>query len=111
MPEGSTNARIVVTTVADPAEAAQLARTLVDERLAACATLVPSVRSIYRWQGAIEEATETLLLLKTVAEQVPALQARLLALHSYQTPQFLVLPVESGSAAYLDWLADSLRTP
>lgn len=111
MPEGSTTARLVLITVADPTGAAQLAHTLVGERLAACATLVPSVRSIYRWQGAIEDATETLLLLKTTAEHVPALQARLLALHSYETPEFLVLPVESGSAPYLDWLADSLRIP
>ena len=70
----------------------RLGHTLVEERLAACATLIPAVRSIYRWQGKVETATETLLLLKTGVEQLPALEARLRALHSYQTPEFLVLP-------------------
>ncbi len=97
------------TTAADADEANRLARSLVEEGLAACATLVPSVRSIYRWQGVVEEATEVLLILKTGAAQIPALEARLRALHSYQTPEFLVLPVESGSADYLAWLANGLR--
>lgn len=109
MPETTLTARIVLTTAASPDEADRLARTLVDEHLAVCATLVPSVQSVYRWQGAVESATETLLLLKTSAERLADLEARLLALHSYQTPEFLVLPVESGSRGYLEWLAASLR--
>lgn len=109
MPESTTTARIVLTTAASPEEAEGLARTLVEERLAACVSVIPSVQSVYRWQGAVEAATETLLLMKTSAEQVPALEARLQALHSYQTPEFLVLPVESGSGGYLEWLAASLR--
>ena len=80
-----------------PTEATHLARTLVEERLAACATLIPAVQSIYHWEGAIESATETLLLLKTGPEQLPALEARLHQLHSYQTPEFLVLDVEGVS--------------
>lgn len=80
-----------------------------EERLAACVSVIPSVLSVYRWQGAVETATETLLMMKTSAEQVPALEERLRALHSYQTPEFLVLPVESGSGGYLEWLAASLR--
>ena len=104
MPETNPSARIVLTTAANPEEAARLARTLVEERLAACATLIPAAQSIYRWQGEVESATETLLLIKTDSEQLPALEARLRALHSYQTPEFLVLKVESGSADYLDWL-------
>jgi len=103
------HARIVLTTAASPDQAARLGRTLVEEQLAACATLLPGAQSIYRWQGQIESATETLLLLKTALDQLPALQARLLELHSYQTPEFLVLPVESGSPAYLHWLTASLR--
>jgi periplasmic divalent cation tolerance protein len=84
---------------------------LVEERLAACATILPSVESIYRWEGKMESASETLVLLKTTAELVEALQGRLLALHSYQTPEFLVLGVEGVSHPYLEWLQSSLRQP
>jgi periplasmic divalent cation tolerance protein len=104
-------ARIVLTTAANPDEAARLARTLVEERLAACATLIPAVQSIYRWKGEVESATETLLLIKTGPDQLPALQARLHELHSYQTPEFLVLAVDAASQPYLDWLETSLRQP
>lgn len=109
MPEASTSARIVLTTASNPDEARRMARALVEERLVACATLLPVVESIYRWEGKIESATETLLVLKTVAEQIPVLEARLHTLHSYQTPEFLVLPVEAASSGYLDWLQASLR--
>jgi periplasmic divalent cation tolerance protein len=101
--------RIVLTTVANAEEAARLGRALVEERLAACATLIPAVQSIYRWQGAVESATETLLLLKTGPDQLAALEARLHELHSYQTPEFLVLKVDAASQPYLDWLEESLR--
>jgi periplasmic divalent cation tolerance protein len=111
MPEAIPTARIVLTTTANPEEAARLGRVLVEERLAACATLIPAVQSIYRWQSEIESATETLLLLKTGPEQLPALEARLHELHSYQTPEFLVLGVEAASQPYLDWLQASLRLP
>ncbi|HTW78965.1 MAG TPA: divalent-cation tolerance protein CutA [Terracidiphilus sp.] len=111
MSEPIPSARIAITTVPGPDEAASLARALVDERLAACATLIPAVRSIYRWQGEVESSTETLLLIKTAADKLPALEARLHELHSYQVPEFLVLEVESGSHAYLDWLFASLKTP
>lgn len=109
MPEASPSACIVLTTAANPDEAARLGRTLVEERLAACATLLPAAQSIYRWQGQVESSTETLLLLKTGPDQLAALEARLLALHSYQTPEFLVLGVDAASHAYLEWLQDSLR--
>ena len=111
MPSPTSQARIVLTTVANAEEAAELGRTLVEEQLAACATLIPSVQSIYRWKGEIESATETLLLLKTGPDQLAALEARLHELHSYQTPEFLVLPVESGSNSYIDWLQANLRLP
>jgi periplasmic divalent cation tolerance protein len=104
MDANTSSARIVLTTAASVEEARRMGCTLVEERLAACATLLPAVESIYRWQGAVESAQETMLLLKTAAEELPALEARLLALHSYSTPEFLVLPVESGSQAYLAWL-------
>ncbi|HEX3893887.1 MAG TPA: divalent-cation tolerance protein CutA [Terracidiphilus sp.] len=107
-PEGSF-ARIVLTTAASTEEAQRLARTLVEERLAACATLIPSVQSVYRWQGKVEDATETLLLIKTGADQLPALETRLHELHSYQTPEYLVLPSSGGSSGYLAWMRANLR--
>ncbi|MGH9589724.1 MAG: divalent-cation tolerance protein CutA [Terracidiphilus sp.] len=102
-------ARIVFTTVAGADEARRLGRTLVEEHLAVCATLVPAVHSIYEWEGEIESANETLLLLKTTQDKLVALETRLHELHSYKTPEFLVLPVEAGSQAYLDWLQNCLR--
>jgi periplasmic divalent cation tolerance protein len=111
MPDSSAPARIVLTTAANPEEAARLGRTLVEERLAACATLIPAVQSIYHWQGQIEQGTETMILLKTGPAQLAALEARLHELHSYQTPEFLVLEVDGASQPYLDWLQASLRQP
>ncbi len=108
MLETTSSARIVMTTAASSEEASRLGRTLVEERLAACATLLPSVQSIYRWEGKIESSAETLLLLKTAKEQLPALESRLQELHSYQTPEFLVLAIEAGSHSYLAWLQTCL---
>jgi periplasmic divalent cation tolerance protein len=84
---------------------------LVEEHLAACATLIPAVQSIYHWRGAVELATETLMLLKTSTEKLAALETRLYELHSYQTPEFLVLGVEAVSHPYLEWLKASLLEP
>ena len=111
MPDPAAPVRIVLTTAASPGEASRLARTLVEEHLAACATLIPAVQSIYHWEGQIESATETLVLLKTGPGQLEALEARLLELHSYQTPEFLVRGLEVVSHPYLDWLTASLRQP
>ncbi len=111
MSEPTCEARIVLSTAAHPEEAARIGRILVEERLAACATVVPGVRSIYHWQGAVEEAAETLMLVKTTAAKVEALEARLRELHSYDVPEFLVLTVEGGGQAYLDWLRQSVREP
>jgi periplasmic divalent cation tolerance protein len=104
-------ARIVLTTVASHDEAARLGRTLVEERLAACATLLPAAQSIYRWEGQIESSAETILLLKTTSDRLSALESRLLELHSYQTPEFLVLEIESGNHLYLAWLRACLHGP
>jgi periplasmic divalent cation tolerance protein len=111
MPSPAPPARIVLTTVANPEEATRLGRTLVEERLAACATLIPGAQSIYRWHGEVESSSETLLLIKTGPEQLAALEAHLLELHSYQTPEFLVLAVDAASKPYLDWLQENLRQP
>ncbi len=109
MLEPASSARIVMTTVVSAEEANRIGRTLVEERLAACATLLPAIHSIYRWHDQIESSNETMLMIKTSLDQLPALENRLRELHSYQTPEFLVLPVESGSHAYLDWLQASIH--
>jgi periplasmic divalent cation tolerance protein len=110
MAELSSVARIVLTTAADQEEARRLGRALVEERLAACATLIPAVESIYRWKGAVESSGETVLLLKTGVDELAALEARLHELHSYETPEFLVLEVAAGSHGYLQWLMESLAS-
>ncbi len=111
MPKPRVAACIVLSTAANPEEAGRIGRTLIEERLAACATQVPGVQSIYPWKGAIETSTETLLLLKTSPECIAALEARLHKLHSYETPEFLVLDVKHGSGGYLDWLQTWLKRP
>ena len=98
---------VVLVTTANADEGARLGRTLVEERLAACANVIGPIRSIYRWQGAVEEADEHLVLLKARGADVGALEARVRALHSYDVPEVLALPVTAGSAPYLDWLADA----
>jgi periplasmic divalent cation tolerance protein len=111
MSESTRSIRIVLTTCASPGEASRLGRTLVEERLAACATLIPAVQSIYHWQGQIESSTEALLLIKTNTEQLTALEIRLHQLHTYKIPEFVVLGVEAASHPYFDWLMSSLRHP
>jgi periplasmic divalent cation tolerance protein len=103
------NALVVLTTTETPQQAAQLAHLLVAAELAACAQILPPMTSIYRWQGNVEETTETLLLLKTTRAIYPALETAIKAHHSYQTPEIIALPVETGAADYLNWLADSVK--
>ena len=95
---------MVLVTAPDADTAARLARSLVDERLAACVNLVPGVRSIYRWEGQVEEAGEVLLVAKTRADRAAALASRVRDLHPYDVPEVLELPAVGGSAAYLDWV-------
>ncbi|MBV8632324.1 MAG: divalent-cation tolerance protein CutA [Silvibacterium sp.] len=108
MLEQTASARIVISTAGSEEEAARIARKLVEGRLAACVSRLSGLTSVYRWQGAVEEAAEVLLLIKTSAEQLPAVEAAMRELHSYELPEFLVLPVAEGSHAYLDWLFASL---
>ncbi len=91
-------------TCASEGEAVRIGRTVVEERLAACANLLPGVTSIYRWQGRIETATEVALVLKTRAALVDALTARIKALHSYTVPCVVALPIRAGNPDYLAWL-------
>ena len=99
---------IVLTTLGADTDAAALARTLVAERLAACVNLLPAMTSVYRWQGHVEEEREQQMVIKTGADRVAALAARLRELHPYEVPEFLVLPVSEGSDAYLRWIRDSV---
>ena len=100
---------LVLSTVPDDERAEGLARTLVDERLAACVNLHAPMVSHYRWAGEVERAAERQLVIKTTRGRLPALQARLAELHSYELPEFIVLPLDSGSEAYLAWVALSVR--
>jgi periplasmic divalent cation tolerance protein len=99
-------AAIVLTTLAAEADAAALARTLVEERLAACVNVLPEMTSVYRWKGDIEQDREQQLVIKTSAESIEALRARLRELHPYELPEFLVLNAQS-SQTYLAWIADA----
>lgn len=98
--------RVVLITAPTADVARTIARTLVEERLAACVSVLPQMTSIYRWQGAVEETQEQLLVCKTVHERVPALVARLPEIHPYKVPEALVLPVEAGLPAYLAWVVE-----
>lgn len=95
---------VVLVTAPDEAAAATIARTLVDERLIACANLVPKIRSIFRWKGVIHDADEVLIVMKTRSSSVEALIARVKALHSYTVPEVLELPVRASFEPYLDWV-------
>lgn len=96
--------RLLYITTAKVEEARRIGKVLVEERLAACANIVPALESIYRWQGAIVEDREILLIVKTRAALVDAAIAKVKALHSYTCPCIVALPILSGNPAYLEWL-------
>ncbi|MCL4849309.1 MAG: divalent-cation tolerance protein CutA [Acidobacteria bacterium] len=104
----TTSAVVVLVTWPADQDVAPLARALVDERLAACVNVLPAIRSFYHWEGAVHDEPEQQLVIKTLASAVPRLQARVQDLHPYDVPEFLVMPVAAGSAAYLEWLAASV---
>lgn len=102
--------RLVLVT-APPGEAHALARRLVEDGVAACVNVVPGLRSVYRWQGALRDDPESLLLVKTSPDGLPALLEALHEQHPYEVPEALVLAPESGAAPYLAWLAQALGGP
>lgn len=99
-----TDTLLVLSTCPDADTAQRLARTLVEDRLAACVSILGPVTSIYRWRGAVETAGEVLLLAKTRADRYAALEQAMRALHPYEVPEIVAVPIEQGLHDYLDWV-------
>lgn len=102
-------ALLLFSTFASLEEARQISRLLVEERLAACANILPAVESIYRWQAVVETATETMVIFKTNEDRYYALERRLKELHSYEVPEMLAIKPDVGLPAYFDWIDQSCR--
>ena len=106
----SNSTRIVLVTCGNLLEARRIASKIVRKRLAACATIILGpVQSVYRWKGKVQTSREQLVLIKTVEKQLPALEAEVKRLHSYDVPEFIAVPVVHGSADYLNWLVENSR--
>ncbi|MEJ2688758.1 MAG: divalent-cation tolerance protein CutA [Deltaproteobacteria bacterium] len=99
----------IFSTVDSDAAAGRIAAELVERRLAACVQIVPKLRSVYWWQGKVEEAEEYLLLIKSTEKQYPALEAAVRELHPYACPELVGLKIAAGLPAYLDWLGNEVR--
>jgi periplasmic divalent cation tolerance protein len=104
-------ALLVLTNCPDEESANAIALALVEARLAACVNILPRVQSVYRWQGAVESATEIPLFIKSTAANYPALEATIRNRHPYQVPEIIALPVTHGLPAYLDWIASETTRP
>jgi periplasmic divalent cation tolerance protein len=98
---------VVLTTLPLAADAKAFARALVEERLAACVTILGEARAVYRWRGEVCEDDERQVVIKTTGDRVAALEARVHALHPYEVPEFLVLPVAHGGERYVNWVRES----
>ena len=98
---------VVLTTLPADVDAEQIATRLVDERLAACVNILPVMQSVYRWKHQVDRDDERQLIIKTTQERLRELEAVIHKLHPAETPEFVVLPITSGSAGYLAWLAES----
>jgi periplasmic divalent cation tolerance protein len=104
-----TDKRLVLTTCGSLEEARSIARALVERQLAACVNIVFQVESVYRWQGEVETATEFILIIKTAAGAFDRVREALVELHSYELPECIEIGIEDGSAAYLEWIGESVR--
>ena len=103
------NHLLVSITTSSSEEADRIAKALVQERLAACVNIVPAITSIYRWQGEVHRDSEVLLIAKSRPELFESLAARVKALHSYEVPEIIALPIVAGSKAYLNWIDESVK--
>ena len=101
--------KIALVTAPDLKTARKLSQTILRARLVACSNLVPRIESHYWWNGKLERGSEVLMILKTTTKQAAALKKCVLENHPYDTPEFLVLPIESGSKKYLDWVENSVH--
>ena len=101
--------RVVLVTAPEGEPAQKLATALVEEHLAACVNQIQGIRSTYRWEGKLMNDGEDLLVIKTTAQRFPALRERILALHPYEVPEILALPVTDGAPAYMDWVRNELK--
>ena len=101
--------KMVYITAANEDEALRVGRELVDQKLAACANILPRMKSVYRWKGEIREDDEAVLIVKTAADRVAAVTNAVKAMHSYECPCVVALVIEPGNAAYFDWLRESLE--
>jgi periplasmic divalent cation tolerance protein len=99
---------VVLVTAPTAEKAAEIARVLVEEKLAACGNVLPGIRSIYRWQGEIHEDSEALLLLKVPRKRLQELSDRVVKLHPYEVPEVVALPIEGGSERYIDWIVQCM---
>jgi periplasmic divalent cation tolerance protein len=100
---------VILSTCSTEQEAERLARLLVEEKLAACVSIIPRMRSFYHWKGAVETSDECLLLVKSSRALFEELRVRLEAAHTYETPELLALPIVEGAPNYMNWLAGNLR--
>jgi periplasmic divalent cation tolerance protein len=104
-----TDKKLVLTTTGSREEAQRIARGLLDAHAAACVNIVGPVESIYRWQGAVETASEWLLIIKTTADGFTNVQTTIKELHSYDLPECIQIPIEDGSAGYLQWIGEQVK--
>ena len=105
-----TDYRLVLTTTGSQEEARTIARELIERRLAACVNIIPKVESIYRWEGAVEQAEECLLAVKTQNALFESLRDAIIELHSYEVPEVISLQIDDGSAGYLQWLSEATKS-
>jgi periplasmic divalent cation tolerance protein len=103
------DAIVVFMTASNGEEATRLADLLIGAHLAACVQILPEMESVYRWEGKIERQSEILLLAKTTTAKLADLEREVRALHSYETPEIIAVPIVAGSSPYLAWLFDSLN--
>lgn len=101
--------KIVFVTVSGEEEGKKISKQLVEERLVACVNVIPNIKSIYWWEGKVEESSEYLLIMKTVSERIDFLINRVKQLHSYDVPEVIALDIEKGNPDYLNWIAESIQ--
>jgi periplasmic divalent cation tolerance protein len=99
---------VVLVTAPSAEKAVEIARTLVEEKLAACGSVVPGVRSIYRWEGKVHDDAEALLVLKAPRKRLQELTDRVVQLHPYEVPEVVGIPIEGGNERYIDWIVQSM---